>query len=153
MFGKTPDDLFPRQYITIARYPQKDIGSAYLDIKDIKGNLFEQIDESEKYINTHIEALYRLKEGQVSRERVPQYPPSAIRELIANAVAHRDYRVSGSTIIIKMYKDRIEFDSPCGFCGNVNEKNILTEQYSRNPIIVKNLNKTRYIEEMGEGWN
>ncbi len=35
----------------------------------------------------------------------------------------------------------------------MNERNILEEQYSRNPVIVKSLNKIRYIEEMGEGWN
>ena len=55
--------------------------------------------------------------------------------------------------MIKMFKDRIEFDSPGGFPGNVNEKNILEEQFSRNPIIVKALNRVKYIEEMGEGWN
>jgi len=52
-----------------------------------------------------------------------------------------------------MFKDRIEFDSPGGFPGNVNEKNILEEQFSRNPLIVKALNRVKYIEEMGEGWN
>ena len=153
LFGKKPDNFFPRGYIAIARYPGKDIGSAYLEIKDIEGNLFNQIDIAEKYINEHMDALYRLKEGQVARERISQYPGFVIRELISNAVAHRDYRIIGSKTLIKMYKDRIEFDSPGGFGGNVNEKNILTEQYSRNPIIVKTLNKARYIEEMGEGWN
>ena len=153
LFGKKPERFFQRGYITIARYPGNDIGSAYLDIKDIEGNLFNQIDGAEKYINEYMEALYRLKEGQVARERVLQYPGFVMRELIANAVAHRDYYISGSKTFIKMYKDRIEFDSPGGFGGNVNEKNILTEQYSRNPVIVKTLNKAGYIEEMGEGWN
>ena len=153
LFGKNPVQFFPKSYITIARYPGIDIGNAYLDLKDIEGNIFNVIDSTEKYINEHIESLYRLKEGQMARERIPQYPQFVIRELIANAVAHRDYRIRGSKTLIKMYKDRIEFDSPGGFGGNVNEKNILTEQYSRNPIIAKCLNKTRYIEEMGEGWN
>ncbi|MCK5177460.1 MAG: putative DNA binding domain-containing protein [Candidatus Aenigmarchaeota archaeon] len=130
LFGKDPAEFFPRYYISIVRYPGNDIGTAYLDIIDIEGNLFDQIDHAEEYINEHIEALYRLKEGQVARERVPQYPEFVIRELIANAVAHRDYCIRGSKTIIKMYKDRIEFDSPGGFGGNVNEKNILTEQYS-----------------------
>ena len=153
LFGKNPAKFFLRYYVTVARYPGKDIGIAYLEIKDIEGNLFNIIDKTEEYINKHIESLYQLKEGRMARERILQYPGFVIRELIANAVAHRDYSISGSKTIIKMYKDRIEFDSPGGFGGNVNEKNILEEQYSRNPVIVKSLNKIRYIEEMGEGWN
>ncbi len=153
LFGKEPEKFFPKQYISIARYPGKDIGTAYLEIKDIRGNLFKIIDESEKYIKEHIEAVYRLKEGQIAREMVPQYPDFVIRELITNAVAHRDYSIRGSRILVKMFRDRIEFDSPGGFGGNVNEKNILYEQYSRNPTIVNAFSKIRYIEEMGEGWN
>ncbi len=153
LFGKNPAKFFPRYYVTVARYPGKDIGTAYLEIKDIEGNLFNIIDSAEEYINEYTESLYRLKKGQVARERIPQYPEFVIRELISNAVSHRDYSIGGSKTIIKMYKDRIEFDSPGGFGGNVNEKNILEEQYSRNPVIVKSLNKIRYIEEMGEGWN
>ena len=153
LFGKNPCKFFPRHYVTIVRYPGKDIGSAYLEIRDIEGNLFNQIDGAEGYINKHIESLYRLKEGQAARERIQQYPAFVIRELIANAVAHRDYSISGSRIIIKMFKDSIEFDSPGGFAGDVNEKNILEMQFSRNPIIVKVLNKARYVEELGEGWN
>lgn len=153
LFGKNPCKFFPRHYVTIVRYPGKDIGSAYLEIRDIEGNLFNQIDGAEGYINKHIESLYRLKEGQAARERIQQYPAFVIRELIANAVAHRDYSISGSRIIIKMFKDSIEFDSPGGFAGDVNEKNILEKQFSRNPIIVKVLNKARYVEELGEGWN
>ena len=153
LFGKDPAKFFARYYITIARYPGNDIGDAYLDITDIEGNLFDMIDHAEKYINEHTESLYRLKKGQMARERIPQYPEFAIRELIANAVAHRDYSISGSRIIIKMFRGRIEFDSPGGFPGDVNKENILEKQFSRNPVIVKVLNKIRYVEELGEGWN
>ena len=153
LFGKHPKKFFPRYYISIARYPGKDIGTSYLEIMDIEGNLFELIDKADNYIRQHIETLYLLKEGQIAREPVSQYPDFVIRELIVNAVAHRDYGIKGSKILIKMFKDRIEFDSPGGFPGNVNEKNILEEQFSRNPLIVKALNRVKYIEEMGEGWN
>ena len=153
LFGKYPKKIFPRYYISIARYPGKDIGISYLEIMDIEGNLFELIDKADNYIRQHIETLYLLKEGQIAREPVSQYPDFVIRELIVNAVAHRDYSIKGSKILIKMFKDRIEFDSPGSFPGNVNEKNILEEQFSRNPVIVKALNRVKYIEEMGEGWN
>lgn len=153
LFGKNQAEFFPRCYTSIARYPGKDIGTAYLEIKDIEGNLFNIIDKTEKYLIEHIETFHMLKKGHVAREPVLQYPDFVIRELIVNAVAHRDYSITGSRILIKTFKDRIVFDSPGGFAGNVNEKNILYEQFSRNPTIVKVLNKVGYIEEMGEGWN
>lgn len=153
LFGKNIEEYFPKYYVSVARYAGKDIGIGYLDLKDFKGNLFELIDSTEKYIQEHIETLYRLKEGQVAREAILQYPKYVIRELIVNAVAHRDYSIRGSKTLIKIFKDRIEFDSPGGFAGGVNENNILYQQYSRNPTIVRVLNKIRYIEEIGEGWN
>ncbi len=153
LFGKDVEEHFPKYYISVARYAGKDIGIGYLDLKDFKGNLFELIDSTEKYIQEHIETLYRLKEGQVAREAILQYPKYVIRELIVNAVAHRDYSIRGSRTLIKIFKDKIEFDSPGGFAGGVNENNILYQQYSRNPTIVRVLNKIRYIEEIGEGWN
>lgn len=153
LFGKNPKKFFPRYYTSIVRYPGNNIGTAYLEIKDIEGNLFEIIDKAEKYIRGYMETFHLLKEGHVAREAVLQYPAFVIRELVVNAVAHRDYSITGSRIIIKMFKDRIEFDSPGGFGGNVNEKNILDEQFSRNPTIVNVLNKINYIEELGEGWD
>lgn len=52
-----------------------------------------------------------------------------------------------------MFSDRIEFDSPGGFYGGVNEKNILEKQYSRNEVLTKVFNKIQYTEELGEGWD
>jgi ATP-dependent DNA helicase RecG len=82
---------------------------------------------------------------------IPQYPLFAIRELVVNAVAHREYFVHGSRIIIKMFADRIEFSSPGGFPADITPENIVDRQYSRNPIIVKILNMVRYIEAIGDG--
>lgn len=153
LFGKNPVDFFMNSYITIVRYPGVKVGSAHLDMKDIHGNIFELIDKADAYVREHIQVISRLKEGQIAREDIPIYPFFVIRELIVNAVAHRDYANFGSRIIIKIFQDRIEFFSPGGLPNGITPKNILTSQFSRNPIIAKVLNKIQYIEEIGEGWN
>lgn len=137
----------------MARYVGRQEGIEQLDYKEFTGNLFNQIDYAEKYINEHIEALYRLKEGQVAREVIPQYPYFAIRELITNAIVHRDYSVMGSRIIIRMFKDRIEFNSPGCLPANITPENIVYEQYSRNSIIADIFNRVKFIEKLGEGWD
>ena len=43
---------------------------------------------------------------------MPQYSPEAIFEALVNAVAHRDYSMSGRRIRLSMFEDRLEIDSP-----------------------------------------
>jgi len=151
LFGKKPEMFIPQNKITIVRYPGKDISARYLDLKDIEGDLINLIDQADKYIKEHIQIASQLIPDQISREEIPQYPLFAIRELVVNAVAHRDYIIYGSRIIIKMFEDRIEFSSPGGFPADITPENIVDRQYSRNPIIVKILNMVRYIEAIGDG--
>ena len=77
----------------------------------------------------------------------------SIRELITNAVCHRDYENQHTKVIIKSFNNRIEFYNPGGLPNHVTPKNIIKKQFSRNPIISKVLAKVKYIEELGEGWD
>jgi ATP-dependent DNA helicase RecG len=97
--------------------------------------------------------MSQLKEGRVRREDIPEYGWFSIRELVTNAVCHRDYSNFGTKVIIKMFSNRIEFYNPGGLSKNVTLQNIAKIQFSRNPIIAKILAKVEYIEELGEGWN
>lgn len=153
LFGKQPEKFIPQNYITITRYPGENVGDRYLDIKDFYGNLFDLIDRVDAYIKEHIQIASRLIPGQIPREEIPEYPLYAIRELIVNAVAHRDYFISGSRIIIKMFKGRIEYSSPGGLPDGITPKNMIDKQASRNPTLVKVLNRVKYIEAIGDGIN
>ncbi len=153
LFGKEPQKYFPYSRIKIAIYPGTTVGIEHIDIKDFEGDLFYLVDEAEKYIRRYVYSPSILKFGQIAREEVPQYPYFAIRELIVNALVHRDYAVRGSKIIIKIFRDRIEYQSPGTLPANITPKNIVKEQFLRNPAIGKAFSKIRYIEEMGEGWD
>jgi ATP-dependent DNA helicase RecG len=97
--------------------------------------------------------MSRLLPHKVEREDIPEYCWFSIRELITNAVCHRDYEDQGSKVIVKIFSDRIEFYNPGGLPKGITPENILIRQYSRNPIIANALAKLKYIEELGEGWN
>jgi len=79
-----------------------------------------------EYITQHILEVSQVIEGQIQRRAIPQYPYYAIREIITNAVAHRDYSNIGSRIIIRMFKDSIEFNSPGPLPANVTPENIVS---------------------------
>jgi ATP-dependent DNA helicase RecG len=89
--------------------------------------------------------------NDLQREELTEYPPFAVREALVNAAAHRDYRIRGRRIEIRMYSDRMEVISPGGLPGYMTVDNIVEEHYSRNPRLVSGLFQWGYIEELGLG--
>jgi len=153
LFGEEPQKFFRSAYVALARYKGKDVDIERLDYKEFTGNLFRQIDQCNAYIIEHIAVMSKLQPGEIRREDIPEYGKFSIRELITNAVCHRNYEDWGSKVIIKMFTDRIEFYNRGGLPEGITPRNIVTEQYSRNPTIARILAKVEYIEELGEGWD
>lgn len=87
----------------------------------------------------------------LKREERPEYPLAAVREAVVNAVAHRDYRLSGRRIEVRMFDDRLEVISPGGLPGHITLDNIVEEHFSRNPRLVRGLFYWGFIEELGLG--
>ena len=109
---------------------------------------------------TIIERAYRVIWEEMDKRAVvkglqrveeTEYPFSAVREALVNAVAHRDYRLTGRSIEIRMYTDRLEVTSPGGLPAHITLDNIVEEHYSRNPRLVNGLYQWGYIEELGLG--
>ncbi len=150
-FGRDPQRYLPHTAIALTRYSGTGPNSQQvLDIRDLRGTLFEMIDASEAYLWAQSNHGFRLDNGP---RRIPldQYPRPALRELVVNAVAHRDYRVTGSRVKIEMFKNQVEWSSPGGLPAGVTVENILKAQYTRNPIIVGFLWDAGYIEQRGMG--
>lgn len=67
-----------------------------------------------KTLVAHINSLLPTNEviGQALRKTVPVYPELAIRELVANALVHQDFFVTGSGPMIEIFEDRMEVTNP-----------------------------------------
>ena len=87
----------------------------------------------------------------LERQERAEYPIAAVREALVNAVAHRDYRLGGRRIEVRMFSDRLEITSPGGLPGFITVDNIVEEHFSRNPRVVSGLYQWGYIEELGLG--
>lgn len=68
-----------------------------------------------------------------------------------NSVCHRDYSIKGTEIQIKMFDDRLVFETPGKLPGIVRTDNIRHTHFSRNPKIAEYLKAYDYVKEFGEG--
>jgi ATP-dependent DNA helicase RecG len=154
LFSQNPQQLLPQSSAVFVRFPgTRPIGGeglpGYARREDITGPLSRVI---EQLWNTIWEEMrHESVISGLEREERSEYPPFAVREAIVNAVAHRDYRVLGRRIEVRMFENRMEIISPGGLPGHITLDNIVDEHYSRNPQIVKGLYYWGYIEELGLG--
>jgi len=126
------------------------IRRAYIkDHRDIAGTLAEQIETGVHFVLKNIR-LRGTIEGTKRVEKY-EYPEKIIREMIVNAVIHRDYSISGECIMLAIYDDRLTVTTPGGLAGPVTVNNIADRQFNRNPIIAKRMFEMGYFESWGQG--
>lgn len=156
LFGKDPARWHPRCGIDFVKYDgtERQHGAALNVVKRIRfeSSLFGLIDEAVGRIKEHIKEKAILHD-LFFRERL-EYPTFAWQEALVNAVAHRDYSITGASIEVWMFDDRIEIRSP-GLPPHPVTVEQLRQQkrvhFSRNPLLIRVLADLGYLREMGEG--
>lgn len=117
---------------------------------EYSGNLVEMADAC----FTQLKSEIKLKEFHFGlfREYIEDYPEIVLRELLINAIAHRDY--SRQQIIeIRKYPNYLEFESPGHFPQGITETNFLRKTNPRNPGIMDVLREINYAEKAGSGFD
>jgi ATP-dependent DNA helicase RecG len=148
LFGADPQRWFPQADILAARFSGRTVTNAFIR-QTIRGTLTEQLHAVELFLRDHLRESVRL-EGMQAKRRL-EYPLEAVRELVVNAVSHRDYSIAGDDIRLFLFSDRLEVQSPGGLPGPVTVDNILDARFSRNPVIVQVLADLGYNERLGYG--
>ena len=154
LFGKHPQAFVPQSGIVFVKFLGKeprgrDGLAGYGRRVEIDGPLSRMIERA--WSVTAEEMQTEAVVDGLRRKEMPEYPPFAVREALVNAMCHRDYRLSGRRVEIRMYADRLEVISPGGLPGYITLDNIVEEHFSRNPRLVAGLFQWGYIEELGLG--
>jgi ATP-dependent DNA helicase RecG len=154
MFSEYPQQWLPQSSVVFAKFvgttPRGESGLAgYTRREELTGPLPRLIESAWNIIWSEM-AVSAVVKG-LEREERTEYPQFAVREAIVNAICHRDYRLRGRRIELRMYSDRLEVISPGGLPGFITVENIKDEHFSRNPRIVNGLFQWGYIEELGLG--
>jgi len=93
---------------------------------------------------------HSFQEGLIQRE-IKSFDEKPFREALLNAIAHRDYRMSGHSIFIKANPKFYTVESPGGLIGGVNLKNIFHKTAWRNRLLAESLEKAGLVERSGQG--
>ncbi len=148
LFGRHPQRWLPNAGVLAARFPDVVMADAFLK-QEIGGTLPEQIRQAEAFVRQNVPQRAQLV--GLERRETPAFPPEAVRELLVNAVAHRDYNLQGDNVRLLLFADRLEVHSPGGLPGPVTLDNLLEARFSRNPVIVQVLSDLGFVERLGYG--
>ncbi len=156
LFGKYPQKFFPRARTRFIRYEGVDekVGAEMNVIKDVtfEGTILNQVKKTIEFIETQVrEHTFLGQHAQFVTKR--DYPEFVIQEMTVNACCHRAYNIKGTEIQIKMFDDRLVFESPGKLPGQVKPNNIRHTHFSRNPKIAAFLKAYHFVKEFGEGFD
>jgi len=149
LFGKDPQRFIIASDISAVRFAGQSMSDTF-NRQDITGTLPDQIKRAETFLVDHLRKSVTISD-KMQREESFEYPMEAARELVINAVAHRDYSIRGDNIRMFIFSNRMEVYSPGELPGPMTLQNLRDERFSRNPIIVQVLADMNFIEKLGYG--
>ena len=155
-FGKSPRAHLPSAYIEAAVYRGTRLTSDDLAHADrFEGRVDAQINDATDFVERFMLKPARKPAG---REDYPQYEIGAVHEAIVNAVAHRDYSISGSKIRLFLFADRLELSSPGALPNTLTIETMPYRVFTRNQLVASFLSRMAsrrtgraFLESRGEG--
>ena len=165
LFGRNIKRFLPQAGIRAVAYPGKERDYAAIDDEILKGpmlpllekngeGLVERglVEQAEDFTRRNIGVKAYLDLGRRVEKR--DYPLDVVREIIVNALVHRDYTIAGTDIMLTIYSDRLEITSPGCLPNTVTVDGIKRGlRYARNQTLVYIMRDYGYVEYRGMGIN
>lgn len=144
LFGTYPQAYFPQLSVIATVIPGNEPGSVgddgarFSDNRRIEGTLSEQLEATLAFIRTNTRVSTTI--DQITGQRIdrPDYPVEAVRELVLNALIHRDYSVhtQGMPIQVQIFSNRLVITNPSGLYGRLAIDELgKVQPDTRNPVI------------------
>ena len=152
LMGKDPSSLFPHCRIQLDVYPGTDRDDEAVLAETIRSGVPEAIDQVVAIIRKNTRKTPRVI--GLKRVELPEYPETALREALVNALAHRDYEDPTQHVVVEVFFDRIVVTNPGLPVGHPTLKRLEkgeARSRSRNPLLGQGLVFLRLMEERGTG--
>jgi ATP-dependent DNA helicase RecG len=154
LFGKAErlETTMPQCLLRVARFRGRD-KTEFLDNRQFHGNAFELLLRAERFLRDNLPVAGRVQPGLFERVDDPLYPPVALREVLANAVCHRDYSIGGGSLAVAVYDDRLEITSSGTLHFGLTAAALFQphESLPWNPLIARVFYRRGVIEAWGRG--
>jgi ATP-dependent DNA helicase RecG len=143
LLGQYPQEFFPQLSVTAMVVQGKEIGELgddserFVDNKRIEGTIPQMIESTLAFVRRNMKVKTIIND-EGTRADKPEYPIKAVREIILNALIHRDYskHTDRSPVRLVMYEDRLELENPGGLYGRITVDNLgKASADTRNPYI------------------
>jgi len=119
-----------------------------LDKKEVDKGIIGNIEFAISYLEERVPVEFKIRNAR--REEFPEYPKDAYREVIVNAIVHRDYFVDAEVAVEKL-SQRIFVNNPGK--SFVSKEDLGKDSKLRNRLIADLLSKTIFMEKVGTGIN
>jgi ATP-dependent DNA helicase RecG len=148
LFGNNPQFFFPEARIMCNQFLGITISKEVLASQECLGTLDDQFQAAHDFVQSRLYTSWKIV-GTRRKERL-EIPDVAIREIIMNAIIHRNYHIPGPTKIA-IFNNRVEVFSPGIFPGPVSQNLKAGFTYLRNIAIAKIFREMGLIESFGLG--
>ena len=148
-FGSNPRQHLPHALIRCVAYPTSAVTKEVLDQADAEGRIDDQVRQAADFVQRNLRQGSDV-EGLERTER-PRPSLESVREVVANAVAHRDYGLTGP-VQLRVFPNRLEVVSPGALPNGVTPEAMrVGVSVHRNPFLVEFLRTRRIIDAFGRG--
>lgn len=160
LFCPYPQAYVPQLCITAVSIPgitkgdTGDTGERFIDNARIEGTIPEMLESALSFVMKNMKRKTIINSETGKREDRYDYPITAIREAILNALIHRDYSIHTESmpITIEMYEDRIEIGNPGGLYGRMPISSLgKIQPFTRNQVIANALETLGVTENRYSG--
>lgn len=150
LFCVNPERYLHGSYIQYVRFKGKDRAGDIINEHKFSGNLCRELPKVDTFIETSIAQKRPIPVSVLREETFSKYPNWATRELLMNAIMHRDYETNAPVQFYE-YDDRIEVQNPGGLYGKVTPDNFPNVSDYRNPFIAEAMKVLGYVNRFSRG--
>lgn len=160
LFGIYPQAFFPQLCIIATVMPKDEVGELgenqerFSDNLRIEGTIKDMLSDAISFVRKNIKTKTIIDSQTGERKDKTDYPITAVREVILNALVHRDYSVhtEGMPIQLQIFPDRLVVTNPGGLYGRIRLSQLGEKQAdTRNPVLATALETMKITENRYSG--
>jgi len=150
LFGTCPQISHPEWGLAAVRFSGTKMSDPVAERHDLEGRLPTLLQGAQDFVIDHTQSIANMVDPAQSE---PEYPPTAVREAVLNALIHRDYRLSGR-VVVRAFDDRLEIWNPGGMPVQLALEHLAQHggvSFPRNPVLASAARTLGLIDQIGRG--